>query len=59
MKAAPGDMHVGMDGLALALLYLPMLPPPDLLLSDKGRGAAPSSFLAYGDMRQPVLLQSI
>lgn len=49
-------------GLALALLYLPMLPPPIFSLSDKGVADALSnpSLLAYGEIwKQPVLLQSI
>lgn len=49
-------------GLALALLYLPMLPPPVFSLSDKGVADALShpSLLAYGEIwKQPVLLQSI
>lgn len=49
-------------GLALALLYLPMLPPPVFSLGDKGVAQAlrHPSLLAYGEIwRQPVLLQSI
>lgn len=49
-------------GVALALLYLPMLPPPIFSLSDKGVAAALShpSLAAYGAIwLQPVLVQSI
>lgn len=49
-------------GVALALLYLPMLPPPIFSLSDKGVGDALShpSLAAYGEIwKQPVLVQSI
>ena len=48
--------------IALALLYLPMIPPPIFSLSDKGVAHALShpSLAAYADIwTQPVLLQAI
>jgi spermidine/putrescine transport system permease protein len=52
----------GWTGLALVLLYLPMLPPPIFSLGDKGVADALShpSLAAYGEIwKQPVLVQSI